>query len=138
MRFWGRISTVIQRLVRKGPGRGTVDRVLRFMITSGRPEFLDLVWPLIAHENDQVHLSALRAGNRFRPSLLGSNAATRIAGLPPQIRKTVLHEIAANSGMDGLDLATAIAKEDRDTEVKVEVIHALAFRRADRHVAEVL
>jgi hypothetical protein len=33
---------------------------------------------------------------------------------------------------------TAIAKEDGDADVKEAVIHALAFRRADRHVVEVL
>jgi NACHT conflict system protein len=40
--------------------------------------------------------------------------------------------------MDGLDLATAIAKAEPDPEVKATVIDALAFRRADRHVVEVL
>ena len=40
--------------------------------------------------------------------------------------------------MDGLDLAAAIAKDDPDPEVKATVIDALAFRRADRHVADVL
>ena len=108
------------------------------MISSGRPEFFDQVWPLITHENDQVQLTALRAGRRFRPSLLGSDAAKRIAALPPDVRKSVLHEIALNSGMDGLDLAAAIAKDDPDPEVKASVIDALAFRRADRHVADVL
>jgi hypothetical protein len=135
---WEAISIEIQRLVRKWHTPGKVDRALTFMIASGRPEFLDLVWPLIAHEDDQVHLSALRAGKRFRPSLLGSDAAKRIAGLPPKVRSGVLFEIVTNSGMDGLDLATAIAKEDRDPEVKVTVVDALAFRRADRHIAEVL
>jgi hypothetical protein len=135
---WGPIGTGIQRLVRKWHACSRVDRAFRFMISSGRSEFLDLVWPLIAHENDQVHLNALRAGKRFRPSLLGSGAAKRIGGLPPQVRRNVLHEIAANSGMDGLDLVTAIAKSDRDHEVKATVVDALAFRRADRHIAEVL
>ena len=40
--------------------------------------------------------------------------------------------------MDGLDLASAIAKNDPDPEVQATVVDALAFRRADRHVAEVL
>ena len=97
------------------------------MLASGRPEFLDLVWPLIAHDNDQVHLAAMRASKRFRPSLLGSDAARRIAGLSPDVRRNVLHEIVSNSGKDGLDLATAIAKDDRDPEVKASVIEALAF-----------
>lgn len=136
--IWARVGSTIQGLVGRWQTSGKVDRALRFMITSGRPEFLEHVWPLITHENDQVHLSALRAGRSFRPSLLGRDAAKRIAALPPDVRKNVLHEIASNSGMDGLDLAAAIAKDDPDPEVKATVINALAFRRADRHVAEVL
>lgn len=136
--IWARVGSTIQGLIGRWHASGKVDRALGFMISSGRPEFLDQVWPLITHENNQVHLSALRAGRRFRPSLLGSHAAKRIAALPPEVRKNVLHEIASNSGMDGLDLAAAIAKDDPDPKVKATVIDALAFRRADRHVAEVL
>ena len=135
---WAHVGTTIQSLVGRWHTPGKVDRALRFMISSGRPEFLDQVWPLITHENDQVHLKALRAGRRFRPSLLGREAITRLAALPAKVRKNVLHEIAFNSGMDGLDLATAIAKDDPDPEVKATVVGALAFRYADRHVAEVL
>jgi alkylhydroperoxidase/carboxymuconolactone decarboxylase family protein YurZ len=135
---WAGVASTIQGLVRLWHTPGRVDRALRFMISSGRPEFLEQVWPLITHENDQVHLSALRAGRRFRPSLLGSDAAKRIAALPPNVRKNVLHEIAFNSGIDGLDLAAAIAKDDPDPEVKATAIRALAFRRADQHVADVL
>ena len=137
---WAHVGTTIQGLVGRWhtPTPCKVDRALRFMICSGRSEFLDHVWPLITHEDDQVHLAALRAGRRFRPSLLGSDAAKRLAALPPKIRQNVLHEIAANSGMDGLDLAAAVAKADPDSEVKATVVDAFAFRRADRHVADVL
>ena len=136
--IWAHIITTIQKLIKGWHTPGTVDRALRFMISSGRPEFFNQVWPLITHENNQMHLKALRAGRRFRPSLLGSDVATRIAALPANIRKNVLHEIASNSGMDGLDLAATIAKDDPDPEVKAIVIDALAFRRADRHVADML
>jgi hypothetical protein len=135
---WARIGSIIQGLIGRWHTPGKVDRALRFMIASGRLEFLDQVWPLITHENDQVHLSALRAGRRFRPSILGSNAAKRIEALSSDLRKNVLHEIASNSGMDGLDLAAAIAKDDPDPEVRATVVGALAFRRADRHIADVL
>lgn len=136
--IWAQIGPIIQGLVRQWHTSGKIDRALSFMISSGRPEFLDQVWPLITHENNQVHLPALRAGSRFRPSLLGSDAAKRIAALSPDVRKNVLHAIASNSGMDGLDLTAAIAKVDPDPEVKATVVDALAFRRADRHVVEVL
>jgi hypothetical protein len=136
--IWMRVGSAIQGFIERWHTPGQIDRALHFMMSSGRPEFLDQVWPLITHENDQVHLRALRAGRRFRPSLLGSNASKRIAALPPGIRTHVLSEIVMNSGMDGLDLAAAIAKDDPDPEVKAEVIAALAFRHASRHVADVL
>jgi len=135
---WARIGTTIQGLVVRWHTPGTVDRALRFMIGSGRPEFLNQIWPLITHENDQVHLAALRAGKHFRSSLLGSDAAKRLAALPPKLRQNVLHEIAFNSGIDGLDLAVAVAKADPDPEMKATVVDAFTFRRANRHVADVL
>jgi hypothetical protein len=135
---WAHVGPTIQGFIERWHTPGQVDRALRFMIGSGRPEFFDQVWPLITHENNQVHLAALRAGRRFRPSLLGGDAAKRIAELPPAIRKNILHEIALNSGMDGLDLAAGIAKDDPDPEVKATVVDALSFRCANRHVAEVL
>ena len=46
--------------------------------------------------------------------------------------------MALHSGVDGLDLATEIAKDDPDPEVQASVVDALAFRQADRHVVEVL
>src|SRR5262249_38419136 len=103
---WAKVADTIQQRVMRGHTPGKLDRSVRFMITSGRPDFGDLVWPLITAENDQKSLPALRAAQRFRPSVLGSDAATRIAALPEKVRGTVLHEIAARSGMDGLDLAT--------------------------------
>lgn len=135
---WADISATIRTQVARWHTPGKVDRALRFMMGTGRPEFIDQVWPLIAHDNDQVRGAAFSVAKEFRPALLGGEASQRIAALSPATRKGVLHHIAFDSGMDGLDLATTIAMADPDPEVKAAVIEALAFRRADRHVAEVL
>lgn len=135
---WAQISETIQRLVRCWHSRGKLDRAMRFMVTSGRPEFRDLVWPLITNENDQISLAALRAARRFRPSVLGPDAVTDILALPLKVRETVVSEIAYRSGMDGLDLAALIAKSDPDPELKAAAVGGMSFRRADRHVADVL
>lgn len=135
---WEPISAEMRSLVEQWHSPGKVDRAVHFMIASGRREFGELIWPLVSHANTQVHLPALRAATRFRPTVLGNDAPTRIAALPPEIRKNVLHEIALHGGIEGLDLATSIAKTDSDPEVKATVVDALSFRRADRHVADVL
>ena len=82
--------------------------------------------------------SALRCAGRFRPSVLGTNARDRIASLAEEIRKVVLHDIAFNSGMDGIELASEIARNDSSAVVQIEVIEALLFRRADRFAAALL
>jgi hypothetical protein len=135
---WAPISTELQSLAEQWHAPGKVDRAVRFMIASGRPEFGDLVWPLVSHSDPQVHLPALRAAKRFRTSVLGNNAPARIAALPTEIRKNLLHEIAMNGGTDGLDLATTIAKADSNPDVKATVVDALSFRQADRHIADLL
>ncbi|SIT49280.1 conserved hypothetical protein [Paraburkholderia piptadeniae] len=135
---WVSIASTIQARVEHWNAPGKCDRALRFMMNSGRPEFLDRVWPLITHENDQVSLKALRNCRRFRPPLLGPDAVKRIRTLPPQPRLLLLSEMASHSEMDGLDLATAIAKDDPDPEVQAAVAEALAFRRADHHLAALL
>lgn len=137
-KVWTPIGTDMRNLAQQWHAPDKVDRAVRFMIVSGRPEFSDFVWPLVTHADDQVQLHALRAAKQFRPSVLGNDAPARIASLPSEIRKHVLHEIALNSGIDGLDLATAIAKSDSEPEVKATVVDALLFRRADRHVADLL
>jgi len=117
---------------------GTVDRALRFMITTGRPEFARHVWPLISNPDAQVHLAVTRAARRFRPSVLGSDVHTRIAMMPENVREHVIAEIADRSGIDGLELATSLARTDPSASVQVAVIKALCFRRADRFVSDLL
>jgi hypothetical protein len=135
---WSPISATIGSFISKWHTPGKVDRAVRFMITSGRPEFSHLLWPLIANPDQQVHLNVLRAAARFRTSVLGSDAPSRIAALPPGVRKNVLHEIASHGGMDGIALATAIAKVNGDPELKATVVDALSFRQANSYMADLL
>lgn len=135
---WSQIAATIQGLVARWHAPGTVDRAFRFMLASGRSEFLDTVWPLITNENEQISLKALRNCRRFRPSILGKDSEKQIKALSQHARKVLLSEMASRSGIDGLDLASSIAKNDPDPEVQESVVQALSFRRADRHVAEVL
>lgn len=135
---WALVEPGIAARVRRWHAPGQADRALRFMLTSGRPEFLDVVWPLITHENEQVSLGALRGTATLRPSILGPSPSIRIRAIEARPRSALLHEFADRGGMGGMDLATEIAMNDPDVDVQVAVIDALAFRRADRHVARIL
>ena len=135
---WSAIAAAIQALVVSWHAPGTVDRAVRFMLTSGRSEFLDTIWPLVTHENEQISLKVLRNCRRFRPGILGRDAVQKIKALKQHPRIVLLNELVFHSSMDGIDLAADIAKDDPDPEVQSSVVDALAFRRAGRHVAIVL
>ncbi|MEY4581703.1 MAG: hypothetical protein RL701_6406, partial [Pseudomonadota bacterium] len=137
--LWPRVApTIVGRLV-AWHSPGTIDRGLRFMIASGRPEFAAQVWPLVSHPSDQVQLAALRIARCFRTSVLGNDTAGRVATLPTQIRTTVLQELTLNSDdEDTLDLVAEIAAADPNAEVKATVADALMFRNAVSHLVGLL
>jgi hypothetical protein len=116
----------------------TVDRAVRFMIMTGKPEFESRIWPLASSENSQVQLPTLRTAPRFRPSVLGTDLRSKIAALPEATREHLLALIASESGVDGMGLATELAKTDPSPKIQAEVVQCLQFRRADRHVASLL
>jgi hypothetical protein len=135
---WPEIKDQVLDLAERWHRPGQVDRAVRFMVTTGRPEFSTQIWPLISNPDRQIHLAALRKADRFRPSVLGPEACNRLGERPDNIRGEILASIARESGPDGLELVTQAARADPDANVVVEIIHAFAFRRADRHVAEIL
>ena len=135
---WSLVSPRILGILERWHEAGKVDRAFRFMMTSGREEFSHQVWPLISHEDDQVHLAALQTTSPFRTSVLGRNPGRRLARLPTDLRRSVLRGIVFDGGMDGFDLATSVALADPDPGIVAPVAEALAFRRARRHVNELL
>ena len=70
--------------------------------------------------------------------MLGEDREEKLAALGEKTRKHVISEIAGNSGYDGVELAVRLAKRDKNPKVVVSILQALAFRRGDRHVVDIL
>jgi hypothetical protein len=135
---WDAVGTEMQGFVQRWHMPGNVDRAVRFMIMTGRPEFAPLVWPLAASEQTQDQLPTLRTAPRFRPAVLGPDVREKIATLPEAIRGRLLTFIVAESGVDGMDLATELAKVDSSSAVQAEIAGHLEFRGASRHLADLM
>jgi hypothetical protein len=135
---WTRVRDNVLAFVGRWHAPGEADRAVRFMITSGRPEFAEQVWALVANPDSQVHLTAMRAARRFRPAVLGPGARARLARLPNDTRRNLLSELVVEGGPEGIELATVVAREDRSAEVQFAVVEALFFRRADQTAVDLL
>ena len=135
---WEMVCAEVMPFVDRWHEPGQVDRAARFMIISGRPEFASRVWPLVSSTDSQIQLPALRTAPRFRPSVLGPDLATKVAALPEGTREHLLALIASESDVDGMELATELAKADSSPKVQAEVVQYLLFRRAERHASSLL
>jgi NACHT C-terminal Alpha/Beta 2 len=135
---WEAVSADVMGFIGRWHQPSTVDRAVRFMIMTGRPEFAFLIWPLASSTDSQVQLPTLRTAPRFRPSVLGPDLASRVAALPDETREHLLSLIASESGVDGMELATELAKADPSPKVQSEVVQYLLFRRADRLASALL
>ena len=135
---WERIKGTVIEYVDRWHTRGKVDRAVRFMITTGKPEFAPLLWPLIANTDSQVYLAAFRAAERFRPMVLGEDVRGKLSELPDEIREHVIAQFVWESGIDGMELAAEVAKTDTLPQVQFAVVEALQFRSCDRLVKEML
>jgi hypothetical protein len=136
--IWELVKTDITAFVARWHTLGTVDRAVRFMIMTGRPEFAPQIWPLASSSNKQTLIPTLRIAPRFRPGVLGPDLHAKVAKLPEETREHLLALIARQSGVDGMDLAVELAKADPSPKVQADVVQSLQFRRADRHVADLL
>ena len=135
---WETVRGQVVEFAERWHKSGTVDRAVQFIITTGKPDFASKIWPLISNENNQIYLAAFRAAHRFRPSVLGADIEQRIALLPEKNRAAIASQIAYESGIEGIETAASIAIRDDSSKVKISVIEALDFRRADRFIVDVL
>ena len=135
---WELVQGDITAFVARWHKPGTVDRAVRFMITTGRPEFAPEIWPLAANRDTQTQISTLRTTPRFRPRVLGPDFPAKLDELPEEAREHLLALIAAESGVDGMDSAVELAKPTRARRSRPRGVQALQFRRAERHVADLL
>ena len=135
---WELVKEDITAFVGRWHRPGKVNRAVRFMIMTGRPEFAPQIWPLASSSNRQTLISTLQIAPRFRPQVLGPDLPAKVAKLSEETRECLLGMIAGESGVDGMDLAVELAKIDPSPKVQAKVVQDLQFRRADRHVADLL
>jgi hypothetical protein len=135
---WIKVKDEVLDFVGRWHKPGKIDRAVRFMATTGRLEFNEQIWLLLSDKEKQRHIRVMREAARFRPSVLGPGAEKRLLALSEEIRGDVLGEIAANSGIDGMELAAKVAKADPSLAVQVDVIGSLLFRRGDRLAKDIL
>lgn len=134
---WSQVKEFAIDYIERWHTEGKIDRALAFMIASNRPEFSDQIWPLIAHEDQQIRLGALRAFQPFRVGCLGEGLPKKLATYSEDIRGNILSEIAHYGEIEGLEIATEIAVNDPSSTVRIGVLDA-AYFYSRKHTQQLL
>jgi hypothetical protein len=135
---WMHAAAAVIGFVERWHEPGHVDRALAFMIASGRPEFANPVWGLVAHQDQQVRLEATRCFNHFRVSVLGLDWKIRLAAQGEEVRRDVLSEIAFFGGAEGLEIATGVASDDPSDAIRMAILDAARFRGSHGQIGRLL
>lgn len=114
---------------------GVADRAVGFMIASGRPEFADIVWPLVSSKQDR---SVMRLVRRFNPAVLGDTLYQEYLGLSEKARERLAGDLAFEGDRDGIDAALRLALTEPETSIRYRVFQGLSFRLATRHLEDLL
>jgi hypothetical protein len=135
---WAIIADATLRFADNWLANSKADRVLAFMLASGRPEFATRVWRLFEDQDIYREAVRLRDQSRFVPSTLGTNARDQIKGLVPDRRSELLWDLVSNGGQEGIELAVEVARNEPSAHVLASVIDVLEFVGSDQYVAELL
>jgi|GEM_PF-6296493 len=136
--IWAEVKQPICSYIQDWHEPERIDRALAFMISSGRPEFSNLIWPLVTHPNHQIRLQAIRTFDPFRTNCLGNQWFEELQKHPEEIRRDFLSEIAHSRGMEGIEFAVEAALKDESTAVKLGVIDTAEFRALYSQIAKIL
>lgn len=67
---WSLVDRDVSEFVQRWHQPGNVDRAIGFVVNCGRPEFAEILWPLLADSESHHHFDVLSSGRRFPASLL--------------------------------------------------------------------
>jgi hypothetical protein len=131
---WARISPDIQRFVQRWHTAGRGDRAALFVVRTGRPEFAEIVWPLLGDGQGRI----FRAEDGFQVSVLGADAVTRTLALPAERKRSLMWQFSMEGGIAGIDLVEEIATAEPHAGLKAQGVAALDFVGASQQLQNVL
>ncbi|WP_312367016.1 hypothetical protein [Ensifer sp.] len=135
---WEAAKQTVITFARSWHSPGQPDRAARFMITSGRPEFADLIWPLVSGTDHQVQAETIRLVERFNPAVLGSHLTVGYGTLSDEARDTLVGELAYHGDSAGMDAALNLALTEPSLSIRYRVFEALDFRGASSRVERLI
>ena len=138
-RVWDRARSDLSPALRRWHAREGEPHqacALAAMIATGAPDFADVLWPMMAGDDEQEFFRALRAYPVFRISCLGPDWEAQLGRLTERRQEVFLGEMARQSGREELEFARRLATSGASPLLKNAAIELLAYRRRSGEAVE--
>ncbi|MBY5369565.1 hypothetical protein HFO91_21660 [Rhizobium leguminosarum] len=136
--LWDVAGETIMTFARTWHASGEIDRSLAFMMQTGRAEFADVLWPLIASQDHQVRSHTIQLVRRFSPSVLGNYLRDEYSSLSDQTRGSLLEDLCYHGDSSGLDAALELALSEPSVSIRFQAFSGFSFRGATTRLGELI
>ncbi|MBY5700169.1 NACHT domain-containing protein [Rhizobium leguminosarum] len=137
-KVWSAVGQSVVEFGQTWHACGNVKRARAFMIASGRPEFAEIVWPLVSSLKSQEQMETMRLVPRFNPAVLGGQLSCHYSSLAEHTRDTLAAEMAYHGDSEGLDAALALGLAEISQPVRLRIFEGLSFRGATARMEDLL
>jgi hypothetical protein len=134
---WVSIAEPVSRFAAAWYSSDDRDRAFRFMAVTGRHEFAEPLWEIIANK-EAYDRSAGPGFVWLAPAALGPNAQTQYAQLPADQRRSLLWDLALYGGQAGIDFAINACRTEPSAEVVGTVLDILEDRGTESEFTSLL
>src|SRR3954447_853883 len=138
-RVWTEIRAAVHNRLRSlygSPHASDQECAIAAMLATGSAEFAELIVPRLTDPDSQVRHATYRAGPEMFPSSVGADWQAVLAGWPEERRIEFMSHLTVRR--EQLDVASALARTDPSTSVRIEAIRLLAWMRQSDEVATLL
>lgn len=116
---WKDVSELFNELFRNWYGfkeKTHKEYALSGMLSTGKPDFKDLIWPLLESKDQQVRLSTYRIVEPMPLSCLGLDWQSKVKMWDEERRSEFIQEISWNANAESISLAEKSSKNRRKSK----------------------
>ena len=135
---WNQVSVAVCEFAHAWHRPGVPDRAVGFMVTTGRPEFSDAIWPLVSSTDQHIQSESLQLARSFNPAAIADVLFRDYSGLADNVREELAAGLAFEGDHAGIDAALQLALTEKRIAIRYRVFEGLSFRGAIEQVDELL
>ena len=136
-KIWQTIKAEVIDYAKNLLGGDQHDRIIRFMGTTGKPDFADYIWAELA-DSKRYDQHTHRDRSWLRPNSLGPDGMKRLVASPFDLRRAMLWDFVIFGDEEGIAFANSYAPMEPEPDLVADIVHNIEFNGSEEEAARLL